>query len=807
MKRFCQCRALVVCLSILWSSSTVAQVAEEKTYNQYAGKARLTGSRIEMYKGSYPSAIFDIEILSSGAYYLKAIAAFEANRDIIILVNGQHVGELAAPANGFQLGMGNFFGNKQVNLTRGKHQIIFLTKTNMAPIISEISLADTYRHPDIENKWAVADKLLQAAAHQSLDPVDKSKEGRTLFLANPAGSTWHDIEEKFSYTTFQWVYLTAGNTEVFSTSGSTADPVLLLFDPNNINTSSWANDDYNGVESYLKVGIPATGWYALVARTYTNGSGITNISQNGVVTHNNAPIGGIRLNVGVTSATTLNYFTSHLTAAAGTTPDTRMFAMSYNVAPAAGYNDDYSTTGDWNWGLASRIKKTFSSTPYTALVCAYSLTTTGTCDMYGGAATSTVPPYFANFKDDDAMRSGDAAGTYYNCISWSGGVTSAWHWPIYFTSIYYNTNPTTSFDNFYGNTPVKRYSGAWNYSRTGANINNAVVDLWAFNGGYTHGSVKKPGNNHPHGYDWESKTGSLDRSFHPRNALSGGAPANYGSVVEYYIHTGSFAPNLSSTGGMATDTDAIKAGLDVADKAILSPAALEKLGTLEQKVGADISQTFDKHYLAWQNTWQENAVQSDPGRYCQNEQYKALLDYCRANRLTVLPLLFKQYLQGSAICDPLLCDLTLEKYGHLLEEVKKEFIANPYDKQGRYIINNQYCNGIRYIEKILGQTELPKAENQMSGPFDGFVVKISPNPVKDQLQILLQLNKRASVAVQIINTQTGAALVLQKETTFAAGSHRINGQIASLRAMPGTLLTVQVTVNGISNAYKLQTSN
>jgi hypothetical protein len=675
----------------------------------------------------------------------------------------------------------------------------------MAPIISEISLSDNDVHPDIEKKWAVASRLLQAAAYQSYVPIEKRSASGARVLPNPAGSTWHDIEETFHYTTFQWIYLTAGNTELFTTNGSTADPVLMLFDPNNIDTRSWANDDYNSIESYLKVTVPASGWYVLVARTYGSNSGITNISRNGTISHANAPIGGRSLNIGATSATTLNYFTSHLTAAAGSTPDTRIFAMPSNGGQAMGYNDDYVSTGDWSWGYASRIKKTFPSTPYAVYACAYSLTTTGTCDMYGGVTNSTVPPYFANFKDDDAMRSGDATGTYYNCISWSGGITTAWHWPLYSTSVYYNANPITCFDNFYGNTPVKRYSGAWNYTRTGATLSNSVVDLWAYNGSYTHGSVKKPGNNHPHGYDWESKTGSLDRSFHPRNALSGGAPANYGNVVAYYIHNGSFAPRLSGAGGIATDVEAIRAGTDVADKAALSTAALEKLGALEQRVSANTSETFDKLYHAWQATWQENAVQSDLGRYCQNDEYKALSDYCKANRSTVLPLFFKQYLQGSAICDPLLCDLTLEKYGHLLEEVKKEYLANPYDKQGRYVINNQYCNGIRYIEKILAQLEQPG--NLIPGPVDGFMVKLSPNPVKNQLLVQLQLKERAMVTVQVLNTQTGATLMLQKEAAFAAGNHRISGQIASLRALPGSLLTVQVTVNGITNACKLQVGN
>ncbi len=94
----------------------------------------------------------------------------------------------------------------------------------------------------------------------------------------------------------------------------------------------------------------------------------------------------------------------------------------------------------------------------------------------------------------------------YNCISWTVGVTTAWHWP---------GSTIQDFDTFYGGFGyVRRASGpiaAWGHD---------LQDM-------LHGSVSGSG----HGPRWESKCGGLLRIQHGRDELTSGT---YGHIVAYY---------------------------------------------------------------------------------------------------------------------------------------------------------------------------------------------------------------------------------------------------------------------------------
>ncbi|NJK98811.1 MAG: hypothetical protein HC905_31335 [Bacteroidales bacterium] len=121
------------------------------------------------------------------------------------------------------------------------------------------------------------------------------------------------------------------------------------------------------------------------------------------------------------------------------------------------------------------------------------------------------------------------------------------------------------------NNPYPRYTGATNYTSIGADETNGVVALWSNNGdisGAQHLSVRKPGNNHPHGYDWESKPGGLMRTFHPRDALSGGI---YGAIIRYFrLATPTMAGKINSPQGRFTFEESVKNGLTVIQKVKLN---------------------------------------------------------------------------------------------------------------------------------------------------------------------------------------------------------------------------------------------
>jgi hypothetical protein len=128
------------------------------------------------------------------------------------------------------------------------------------------------------------------------------------------------------------------------------------------------------------------------------------------------------------------------------------------------YNDDYHGTGDFSWGLNSRIKKQFVRPVHAVLVSTYSsYNPTAKMDLYIKCKNSNIMPYFPNLKADDAIQSSPASSVY-NCISWSGKITSYWEWPASIYSSYWRGDALSSFDAFYKSRGLTRVGA--NFQRT-----------------------------------------------------------------------------------------------------------------------------------------------------------------------------------------------------------------------------------------------------------------------------------------------------------------------------------------------------
>jgi hypothetical protein len=803
---------LSVCTYLLVSSSfsqtnnkLASQIVERKVYNNLSvGDVVLTEKRTEIWKGKLATT-FAIEVKSTSNYFIQIISPFQKSSKTIVNLDGVPVAEIVANEDGWQATKIITANKNGITLTAGKHEIRFISTTNQFPPIDQISITKNGIDEKFDNDLQRLKQNITTLSTKQLEtkkaiiPSQANSSTTTeKVLANPLGAYGHNIDEAFTFTTFQYYYFTAGTTVTFQTVGSTTDPVLHLFNSADLN-QSWVNDDYNGIESKITITIPTTGSYFLVARSFYGTTGTTNIIKDGIIVTSTTPIGGkLYFNDINASSGDKNYFTCKLT---GYSPDTRLFTIPTTSGAFNAYNDDCNTGGDFVWGLSSRIKKNYTTTNNYSFICSYSTASTGSCDLYMSADNSNVYNSFVNLKAIDAIQAAPVITDYYNCISWSGGITTAWSWPIGVFDIYYIAgNPLGSFDNFYKNTPVKRYSGAWNYTRTGATVSNSVVDLWAYNGSFTHGSVRKPGNNHPHGYDWESKPGSLSRTFHPRNALNGGAPANYGEVVNYYFPTGTFAKSTTNK-NYTTDKDAIDAGLDVADKISLTIQAMEKLNTLQQKVISSTKNKYQTLFEDWKKTWEENKVQSNIQRYCENESYKALLSFCKKNQQDILPEVMRSYLENNIFCSAILFTLTEKKYGNLLEEVKQEFIKNPYTENGKFIVNNPYYNGVRYIEKILREQKEISLTNEAN--FDLYTVAITPNPIKDNFSVLLNLKEDAIVSIQMTTSKNNYYKKINKESNLKKGNYNFAKDITTLNLPNGSLINVTVRVNTIVTSYKI----
>ncbi len=751
--------------------------------------------------GTTMSRVYIIEVQASSYYYINAIANIFYKQKIQVDVDNTGYGTLYGITDGWQIPGEAISG--PIRLDPGKYSIRFKCNGTMVPMMDELFVT---REPinGKQNAPASLRSFLDKAEVLKQQPALSLEGNQTndvagKVLPNPEGEYSHAIDTAFAYSHFSYVYLAAGNY-TFTTSGSTVSRSLAVFNPSDYSQSSANVNSGPGGESQVNMYVPVAAYFVVTLRPTSSGaSGSTNIIMNGSTLVSNAIVGGKYYSLPQLKGGSMNFFTCKLT-----TGDTRIFASRYASSSIRGYNDDYGSPATWNWGLASRIKKDFNgvdSVQY-AFVCSYSPLSTGICDIYFGNGNSNLPVLepgnFPLLTTDDAIRSATNNNGWYNCISWSGGITGTWIWPPSSLSTYNcnSSNYLLCFDNYYSNNPV-RYPGAWNYTRTGATVGNSVVDLWKTASAYTHASVLEPGNNHPHGYDWESKPGSLDRTFHPRNALTNASW--YGAVSNYYRPTGTYARNGAEM-NFTTDADAVKAGVAIFDKAILTKEANEKLSGLLRKNSFSTEQKFNELYAAWDATKAANSSLSDPAMYCKNKEFKAMESFALANQYAVMLLAFDKFIKGDHFIGDLMLTLTKEKYGKLLDEVKTERLANLYDKEGRYRIHGDHDNGVLYIEKILKGLREEIVPETIT---DNVTVTVSPNPVADRLTVQLNTNRSSRIAVVIVSAQTGMKQVVRTETILPAGTHRFETSVKDISGANGSMLAVQVTVDGVMKTVKV----
>jgi hypothetical protein len=763
-----------------------SQIVDEKTYAvPRAGDVQVIKSWGE-WNGKSSEKVFQVKVTEEAKYYISALANLPGQSFTRIKIDNKDARALFT-----EKGDWKWIGNEwpPVVLTPGLHEIRIDNNSPLVPMVDDIFL---FRNSSAAAK--MPEKV--SSFFENLELMKKQAEGGPdKVLPNPEGTYTHAIDTAFTYSHYSTIYLTAGNHQIM-TNGSTTTVNLVVYTFSSMAYSGANSGGGLNGEALLNVPVAANGYYTIMLRPVSNsGSGVTNIVVDGSVVTSNAVIGGKRFSTPSLNAGLKNFFTCRLSSG----DDTRLIVSKFSTSSARAYNDDYNGPGTFNWGYASRVVKDFTGDEVQyAFVCAYSPTSYGTCDVYLANENSNVYktnyPEFPLLEADDAIKAAPSSG-YYNCISWSGGVTSTWIWPPYLLSTYNCTSgtPLTCFDNFYNNQPL-RYPGAFNFTRTGATNANSIVDLWALDGAYTHASVKKPGNNHPHGYDWESKPGGLTRTFHPRTALTNNS-WGYGSILNYYILAGG-----SSSVKLPTDKDAVEAGLAIIDKAKLTDAAQAKLRLLVSKINPDFVSEFNRLYEAWDKTKEKNAIYSDPNMYCQNAEYNALAALIKKNARNTLVLTMDKFVNNNdVIVGVLLLTLAQPTYAHLLTEVKQERAAKPNDDQGRYRIHGDHDNGVLYIEKILKDLQ-PLDDIQTAAELT--TVSLSPNPVSDRYTVKLALAKEAMVSVKAVYTRSGRVTVLQQPAKLSAGVYMFNGNLIRGLVPSGEMITIQAEIDGVVKTIK-----
>jgi hypothetical protein len=733
---------------LIFAITTFATIASEDLIKDCNGAQ--IGTNISLYKeyvvakDGLAGRKFAIVIGVSDYYNTSAIIDAVAGNEFDVYIDDQALscGKVKCDINGPQSCMlldNSKLSAKQIYFSSGPHSITFAGKAPIVPQIAQIKLATS------EKAAAVSASLFaqqaQTLALKTLPSnYDAIKTNGSMQLPTAAAMDQAEygcyMNASFTYSAGFYFVLNAGTAYIFETRKAdpcASDPVMYLFNVSDPGKGSWVDDDGNGCrQARISVTPTVKGTYQLQLRAFSSSNpGTSDLYKNGSLVYANAVLAGNMYYCGDVSKTgELNYFTCK----PGTNPnltDTWLHLTSGLVAPIlASNNNGSSSSGEFYWGFWSRIKKSLPQQATYALITAGS-NTSGTCDLYWKCDNSNLWMYtypdgskvFPNLKQNDAIASAPASSVY-NCISWSGGISSEWIWPP--SDPRWNTGggDVVAFDNYYNNYPTLRYPGAISYStRTSPSTAGVEIDLWASgsypNYNYTHGSCMRPANAMTHGYDWESKPGEATRTFHPRNALSGPA---YGNVVYSYKRSGALGAQMASTDAQEfaatpkTQSFGLNRPLSLDSSILLGLTSMRnvafsanekaKLASLKTSIPDSIKAMFQSFYIGWKTACADPKVSifSNPSEYKKLAEYIRLRDFCYNSGKQIWSLLLEKADSESpqfpfifALLADVLSNVSIAEQ----QQVNTEYAGNQYTSDGSFIYTTTKDRWVAVCKKLL----------------------------------------------------------------------------------------------------------
>jgi hypothetical protein len=681
------------------------------------------------------SQVFSVTVREPGRYFMSAWVRAESGARYALAVNGTPIPGCVLQCNetGWQSAIvvneENIYAAIPLELQAGTVKVSFSHALD-TPMIEEIIVSGTKEDLGFPQKEEMLQEYKTLLA-TSIIPAEKERDkpgedDEILSRSTPPASTYKHVDGAQIYYTYRaYKYFNAGTVtlETVSDGSPNPDTVLHLFSTDM--TYSWGNDDGGaGLFSKLTVTIPSSGVYIILVRGYgSNVNGRCHLNINGSLYASNIVVSGYRFYIGSppdTYVDTYNYFT---TKHGEYNCDTFMFILSSTTTVIA-YNDDYYETGDFDWGLYSRINRSLSS-PYFIILSSYGSSSQGYADIYAYCENpreipdiNPTRPYveydvydvFTNLDKDDAIESASET-TEYNCIGWSGGETTEWRWPPSESSQWHDNNPLYAFDNYYGNRKRKvflgiyvyydslpRFSGAMSFYRT-SSAGESSLDLFVLDDEITHASVSNNANYYPHGYAWESKMASLERIFHPRYSGDGGT---WGDVTYYYRDGSS---KLSGRG--VTFQEALETGEIVKEHYTMKQESAGKLTLACHSIDAQTKDEFQKLYRAWEETWKDPALalQSNPHFYARSSEYKRFLAFMQENGKAVWPLFFDCVKNAQTwqrlILENVLQSEVYPEYISRMDEVHAENKAKQDAHRGPWIQMAQGDNVLKFCEKLI----------------------------------------------------------------------------------------------------------
>ena len=777
MKKF-----YVLLVVSLWSALAIGQnIVETKYYENHpelAGDITINQLTREV-RGDKAYTSFNITAKESGSYYVNfwvcpskltdgSYSAFE------VLADGKTIGRISPSAGDWQAI--SLDGERNINLREGVHTISIVGKPEDFPSVDLLrmsqdperaKLSDSaykeYKRQVTEESRSRAEENKRLYANR--DTLDYSGAARrsSIFPLPTQDTPPYDadfvIGIGFSYTFFKVVHFTEGQNITLSTTGiDNYEHVLELFSRTTPESYSWVNKSDASCACSLSVVIPETGYYTVSVRSYENASsGLCNLNINNTYQYDSVPIFSSGIRGEKDTQNIYNSFTCY-------NHGDPILWVEEGMAPGkiTAYNDDYaSSSSDYSWGTNSRVKRQYASEYNAILITAYSsYTPTNKCDVY----TNCLSAYTGD--SDNMLQSAPAtyySANNYNCISWSGGIYTHFIWPPY-VFVNEGMSDLEAFDHFYS---MERYPGCSTFSRDGATSDNCAVELWATVNSdgtrdYTHASVRKSADINRHGFDWESKLGSLIRIYHPRNHVP---YTDYGQIVEHYLRT-------DSGPGSGSLEEAIANGSAVIENVQFST---DENTVIENHI-ADIELPdlayFNELYRNWEEIWNTTAL-SNPDAIANCDEYKRLLKLCQRND-NFKYAVFGKLGKGSVCAVCLVKDLTVKDNMELLRNVWSNNKKQEYTETGAKIIRSIYSNAMLYAKAYIKKQDeqLRKIkENIITGITYSNTDEFSVYSTDGRIILKFNNDRNAHVYADVIDVQGNVLGVFVNEKDLNPNSY------------------------------------
>lgn len=746
---------------------TPAQNLQKQYYENvpsFGGDVIVKSSEITLSNNDEIKKTFEVEAPTDGTYYLDAwlSAPFtpEGYPEYKVIVNNVILKATLKPQTSTWESVALTDLNKSataIKLKKGLNSISIIGEKLGVPNIENIKLSSSVLNAGIsDSKYKAYIEDIKANTLDLSSELLKLPNDSVVPYGIISSTYTYQLNMPVPYTTAYILAFDAGTNVNISVKQSSGYEYLIeFFDMNHFTNSRLSHtwSQFCQGNGSLSITIPETAFYFIRLRAYRQmSSGLAQELRINDRTYSSCPISGNGIAY-IGSSYQTDVITSHsqyqmglFLQGSGLQGSIREYKLVNTTWPNGKYGCQLYMPDLLGLG-AGLVSSYNSSYPlfYADLYLGLTKVSQGTLN------------YFPNLKPEESYCS--APGTNdYNCISWTVGVTNEWIWP--------SSSSLAAWDAFYN---------SYGYTRSGATADNAAIAVWKLGAVFEHGSVRKnsliP---NPHGFDWESKCGGLERVMHLRDALAG---SSYGDIAYYYRPTSGTVNSLAASSDVKRST--------------FSSTDLSLLDALKTEISSDVISEFDAKYAAWKKTWDnpEIAMSSNPRSYAESKEYSVLLQFCQKYGKVTWPLFIDKLAEGDVFVSNLLEDLTAPK------KENKKIYDEAVSLRSRVIgIPSPfiYSNMVEYSKRLLAQENI-NIKTAIKAIAAIELENIDVNITADKNNIILAINTEIETPITVnIYDVYGVSVYNANYNVLSSGW---GTTISTVKITKG-IYVVQIVING-----------